>query len=115
MTAEANDILAECFRRQPDVKPSPVAYSAGSWFGAIPEHQRQRYRRAIDLLARDGMLAAIREHGRRLSHLQLTDAGAVRGYELLREQTSDTATSAASTTANAGTSPTSPNTDGDLT
>jgi len=113
MNAEAQNILAECFRRQPNVEPSDVAYSAGSWFGAIPEHQRQRYRRAIALLARDGMLVAISQHGRRLSHLRLTDAGAARGFELLRDKTSDTAMSAASTTATAGTSPTAHNTEGE--
>jgi hypothetical protein len=88
MKHEAEQLLAECFRRQlaAGANPAGVRYAAGDWFGQIAEHQRMRYRRAIDDLAAEGLLTVTRQFGRRLSHIKLTGAGEDAAAEIVVSQ-----------------------------
>jgi hypothetical protein len=58
-------------------------YAAGEWWGQIPEHQRMRYRRAIDDLERDGYLETWARWGRKLSNIKLTAEGEKAARRLL--------------------------------
>ena len=96
MKPEHARILSECFRRTREHAATPrppqwqhwktgphdeqtefgPQYAAGEWIGDIPEHERQRLRRAIADLERGGLITTHRRWGRRLSHIQLTAEGA---------------------------------------
>jgi hypothetical protein len=52
-------------------------YSAGEWFGDIPNHRRQAALRCIRELEAAGLLSTWARWGKRLSHLRLTPAGRV--------------------------------------
>jgi hypothetical protein len=60
-------------------------YAAGSWFGQIQNHERQRLLRAISELERGGLLVTHRRWGRRLSHIRLTAEGEKIAQKLLKE------------------------------
>lgn len=95
MKPEHARLLLECSRRMCELASTPrpedwqtwlvdeydeqvehgPRYGCGEWFGPHPEHQRMRYRRAIDELERGGLLITWRRWGRRLSNLRLTRKG----------------------------------------
>ena len=76
MKPEQVRLLLECARRMQELANTPrpedwqvwlvyeydeqiehgPRYGCGEWFGPVPEHQRMRYRRAIDELERGGLL-----------------------------------------------------------
>jgi hypothetical protein len=57
-------------------------YGCGEWFGDVPEYMRQRYRRAIDELARKGLLEKFGTD-RRIQSIKLTPAGEALAKQLL--------------------------------
>lgn len=95
MKNEHRQILMECHRRMQALAagPRPPAwqrwdcerhdeqlengphYGCGQWFGDVPEHERQRLRRAIDDLERGGLLTTWSAYGRRLTSIKLTAEG----------------------------------------
>ena len=97
MKPEHLGVLVECYRRMRELADAPrpegwqtwlvgdydeqvehgPKYACGGWFGPTPEHQRMRYRRAIDYLEQIGLLITWRRWGRRLSHIRLTKQGEV--------------------------------------
>jgi hypothetical protein len=99
-------LLRECHRRAEELRradPPPAwrtleaeehrlqlehgpRYSGPAWFGDVPEHERQRYLRAIAELERGGLLEVYRQWGRRVSHVRLTAEGERVLAELGREE-----------------------------
>ncbi len=105
LSAEMQDILTACLRRQRALEAVPdllgifsrwcwhmdeyeyqrehgPRWDAGAWFGPrLPEYKRQRYVRAAKALAAAGLLVAHKEHDR-LSHVKLTAQGERLALEL---------------------------------
>ena len=96
MNAEQRAVTLECLRRQRAIeqfeppenewrwwvldeikteREHGPRYACGDWFTYETQRQRMRYRRAIETLERGGILKCWKQHGRKLSHLQLTPAG----------------------------------------
>src|SRR4051794_26828879 len=50
-------------------------YLSGHWFGPMPEWQRMRYRRAVDVLEGKGLMTTHRRRGYKLTNVALTEAG----------------------------------------
>ena len=106
MKNEHEKILIECFVRMRVLEKTPrppdwkvwecdeydelqvhgPAYAVGAWFPGVPNHERMRYRRAIDDLERAGLLFAFKRWGRRLSNVKLTEAGEKIARKLLKEK-----------------------------
>ena len=102
MRLEHQAILIECLKRQEAHRASqrPPAwqawscdewdavtdegprYSGPEWFPGSPEFQRQRYRRAVHELARDGYLECFGTGGR-LYSIKLTAEGETAACQLL--------------------------------
>jgi hypothetical protein len=92
---EYNAVLLECLRREEALASAEAPpewrwwdyepyleelehgpnYSPTSWFGRLPDHERQRYLRAIERLERAGLLTTWRRRGRKLSNIKLTAVG----------------------------------------
>ena len=98
MNTEQRAVLAECLKRQRAIeqfeppenewrwwvldeiqteRENGPRYACGDWFAYETQRQRQRmrYRRAIETLERGGIVQTWKQHGRKLSHVQLTPAG----------------------------------------